>query len=312
MDDNSSRNELEARLPALRPRLHRYCARMTGSVIDGEDVLQDALADAHRALAQGAVVEDMERWLFRIARNAALDHLRQRARRNAMFVEDADMATIEDPIASAEQRLAAAASLRTFMHLSLVQRSTVILVDVLGLSLKEAADVMEATVAAIKAALHRGRTRLSALAAEPDEAPAPTLSADEERRLRHYVDRFNARDFDAIRALVAEDVQVDLVARTRLRGKAAVSTYFGNYARATDWALSPGFVDGRPAILVCRPDAAAQAPVSFMLVDWRGDQVAAIRDFRHAPYAVEGADIRTPSTASAERCAAPPDGSARR
>jgi len=36
----------------LRPRLHRYCSRMTGSVMDGEDVMQDALFEAYRKLEQ--------------------------------------------------------------------------------------------------------------------------------------------------------------------------------------------------------------------------------------------------------------------
>ena len=70
----------EDRLTALRPRLHRYCARMTGSAIHGEDVLQDALVKALHARAQGAEVDNLEGWLFRIAHNASLDFLRERSR----------------------------------------------------------------------------------------------------------------------------------------------------------------------------------------------------------------------------------------
>ncbi|GLS39316.1 hypothetical protein GCM10010869_49130 [Mesorhizobium tianshanense] len=62
----------------------------------------------------------------------------------------------------------------------------------------------------------------------------PWLDADDGRRLRRYVDLFNARDFDAVRALIAENIQLEVV--NRLRGKAEVSTYFGNYDRANDWA----------------------------------------------------------------------------
>ena len=64
----------------LRPKLHRYCARMTGSVIDGEDVLQEALAKAIEALPNAGPIANPEGWLFRIAHNAALDFLRRRAR----------------------------------------------------------------------------------------------------------------------------------------------------------------------------------------------------------------------------------------
>jgi RNA polymerase sigma-70 factor (ECF subfamily) len=57
----------------MRPRLHRYCARMTGSVIDGEDVLQDALIKAVEAQAAAGDIGNPEGWLFRIAHNTALD-----------------------------------------------------------------------------------------------------------------------------------------------------------------------------------------------------------------------------------------------
>ena len=70
-------------LGELRPKLHRYCARMTGSVIDGEDVVQEALVKAIKAYPQAGPVADLEGWLFRIAHNAALDFLRRRARQEA-------------------------------------------------------------------------------------------------------------------------------------------------------------------------------------------------------------------------------------
>ena len=204
---------------------------------------------------------------------------------------EADMTTIEDPSAGADARLAAAASLRSFMQLSVAQRSAVILVDVLCLSLAETCEVTGATLAATKAALHRGRGELRALASMPDETVAPKLNAGDERRLRRYVDLFNARDFDAVRALIAEDIQLEVVNRTRLSGKAQASTYFGNYDRVSDWALSLGFVDGRPAILIRDPQADG-AVRGFMLVEWLDEQVVAIRDFRYAPYCVADADIR--------------------
>ncbi|ANT49298.1 sigma-70 family RNA polymerase sigma factor [Mesorhizobium amorphae] len=280
---------LEAMLAGLRPKLHRYCARMSGSVIDGEDIVQETMLKALQALDGNAVVERPEQWLFRIAHNAAQDQLRRRQRELARMTE-ADMTTIEDPSAGADARLAAAASLRSFMQLSVAQRSAVILVDVLGLSLSETCEVTGATLAATKAALHRGRGELRALASE--ETVMPRLDADDERRLRRYVDLFNARDFDAVRALIAEDIQLEVVNRTRLSGKAQASTYFGNYDRASDWALSLGFVEGQPAILIRDPQTPDGAVRGFMLVEWLDEQVIAIRDFRYAPYCVVDADIR--------------------
>ncbi|MER9459368.1 sigma-70 family RNA polymerase sigma factor [Mesorhizobium sp. M0387] len=282
---------LEAMLGSLRPKLHRYCARMAGSVIDGEDIVQETLIKALQAIDGDAAVERPEQWLFRIAHNAAQDHLRRRQREQARMSET-DMTTIEDPSASADARLATAANLRSFMQLATVQRSAVILVDVLGLSLHETCEVSGATLAATKAALHRGRSQLRLLASQDEQAPAPKLDAGDERRLRRYVDLFNARDFDAVRALIADDIQLEVVNRTRMRGKAQVSNYFGNYDRVQDWALSLGFVDGRPAILIRNPQAGDDAARGFMLVDWQDGKVSHIRDFRYAPYCLADADIR--------------------
>ncbi|TGQ07994.1 RNA polymerase sigma factor [Mesorhizobium sp. M2E.F.Ca.ET.219.01.1.1] len=283
------RAELEAMLVGLRPKLHRYVARMAGSAIEGEDIVQEAVVKALAAHDGGALVERPEQWLFRIAHNAAQDHLRRRQRERSRMTE-ADMTGIEDISANAEIRLAAAASLRSFMQLTLAQRSAVILVDVLGLTLHETCEVTGATLAASKAALHRGRAELKALASAPADVAMPKLEPEEERRLRRYIDLFNARDFDGVRALIAEDVQVDVVNRTRLNGKKEASTYFGNYERLGDWALSLGFVEARPAILIRNPQAGG-APRGFMLIEWRGEEVVQIRDFRHAPYCIAEADV---------------------
>ncbi|BCM16432.1 RNA polymerase sigma factor [Mesorhizobium sp. J8] len=284
------RAELESMLVGLRPKLHRYAARMAGSAIEGEDIVQEAVVKALAAHDAGALVERPEQWLFRIAHNAAQDHLRRRQRERSRTSE-ADMTAIADLSASAETRLATAASLRSFMRLTPTQRSAVILTDVLGLSLSETCEVTGATLAAVKAALHRGRAELKALAALAGDMTVPKLDPEEERRLRRYVDLFNARDFDAIRRLIAEDVQVDVVNRTRLNGKKEASTYFGNYERISGWALLLGFVDGRPAILIRNPQA-DNAVRGFVLIDWRREEVVRIRDFRHVPYCLENADIR--------------------
>src|SRR6516164_8121053 len=62
----------------LRPRLHRYCARMTGSITDGEDVVQDALFRAYRGLETWDDRRPLAPWLFRIAHNQCIDFLRRR------------------------------------------------------------------------------------------------------------------------------------------------------------------------------------------------------------------------------------------
>jgi RNA polymerase sigma-70 factor (ECF subfamily) len=281
---------LDRLLADLRPKLHRYCSRMVGSVIDGEDVVQDALVKAVESFAAAGPIGNPEGWLFRIAHNTALDFLRRRNRQQGVRSgEEVEM--IADPAEPVESRQAAAASLRTFMRLPVAQRSSVILMDVLGCSLQEICAVMDFSLPAAKAALHRGRRRLSELAGEPDDAPRPVLSEADRTRLGAYVDRFNARDFDAIRDMIADDVRLDLVNKTRMSGKAEVSKYFGNYSKVQDWHLVPGLVEGRPAILVFDPGKPSAKPSYFMLLQWSTDKVAAIRDFRHASYVADDVEF---------------------
>jgi RNA polymerase sigma-70 factor (ECF subfamily) len=287
--DASIAVDIDSLLDAMRPKLHRYCARMVGSVIDGEDVLQDALIKAVEAFTSAGPLRNPEGWLFRIAHNTALDFLRRRVRQEALqSPEEVDM--IADELDAVTSRQIAGASLRTFMRLPVAQRSSVILMDVLGCSLQEVCDVMDFSLPAVKAALHRGRTQLRELADEPDDAPRPKLSDADRARLDSYVAHFNARDFDAIRAMIADDVRLELVSKSRLNGKAEVSRYFGNYSKVSDWHLVPGTVEGHPAILVFDPNERDARPKYFVLLDWSDGKVATIRDFRHAPYVIESAE----------------------
>jgi RNA polymerase sigma-70 factor (ECF subfamily) len=288
--DASPAAQFDALLAALRPKLHRYCARMVGSVIDGEDVLQDALIKAVQAFA-AETVDNPEGWLFRIAHNTALDFLRRRNRQQELFaVEEVEM--VADQLDAVTSRQIASASLRTFMRLNVAQRSSVILMDVLGCSLAEICAIMDVSLAAAKAALVRGRAQLKKFADESEDAPQPALSDADRKRLGAYVAHFNARDFDAIRAMIADDVRLELVSKSRLNGKVEVSRYFGNYSKVSDWHLVPGLVEGHPAILVFDPKQPGSKPKYFMLLNWSADKVSTIRDFRHAPYIIDGAEYQ--------------------
>jgi len=280
--------DLDRLFATARPKLHRYCARMTGSVVDGEDVVQAALMKAVEALPQAGSIAYPEAWLFRIAHNAALDFLRSRARKQQVFA-DVDPESVDDPIDPIENRQDVALSLQRLMQLPAAQRSVVILMDVLGYSLQEIAPIVESTVPAVKAALHRGRARLRELAATPEDAPVARLDGPQRALLIRYVDRFNARDFDAIRDLLADEIKLDLVARSRLQGRKDVGSYFTNYEKIPGWRLVAGAVEGRPAVLVHLPDGPADRPAYFVLLEWADGRLLQIRDFYFARYVVEDA-----------------------
>jgi len=289
-DTTPARRAFDRLLGDLRPKLHRYCARMTGAAVDGEDVLQEALIKAIDAFPTAEPVVNLEGWLFRIAHNAALDFLRRRARQEALR-SDEDPEMIIDPAAGMDNRAIAAASLRTFMRLPVAQRSSVILMDVLGYSLEEISAFTDTGIPAIKAALHRGRARLRELAQEPEDLPLPVLAEPERSLLAAYVERFNARDFDALRRMLTDEVRLELVNKLRLNGRSEVGNYFHNYGGINDWQLVPGLVDRRPAVLVRAPDDPTAKPTYFILLAWAGDRVSGIRDFRFARYVTDGAEI---------------------
>jgi RNA polymerase sigma-70 factor (ECF subfamily) len=282
--------EFERLVGELRPKLHRYCARMTGSAVDGEDIVQDALIKAFTALPNVGVIDNPEGWLFRIAHNTALDFLRRRVR-GPMMQSDEDLDMIAAPDPPDQDHEVAAISLRTFMRLPALQRSAVILKDVLGHSLEEIASITGASEAAAKSALQRGRVRLREIAREPADVLLPMLSDVMRVRLIKYVEGFKTGDFDTVRAMLADDVKLDLVAKLRKQGKSEVGQYYAAYAAAPQWAYAAGMVDGRAAMLVYDRGISLETPAYFVALDFDGDRVVSIHDFLFARYAMDGVDL---------------------
>jgi len=276
--------EFEERLKALRPRLHRYCARMTGSAVTGEDVLQDSLVKALHARNRGAEVDNFEGWLFRIAHNASLDFLRHRARNTVVPLTD-DMEAA--PLAEAD---VVAISFQTFLRLPELQRCAVILKDVLGHSIEEIASIAECSPAAAKSALQRARATLRHLAQAPEDIRLPLMSDPDRQKIAAYVHLFRSGDFDAIRAMLANDVKLDLVNRLQLEGREKIGLYFTRYAEETKWRFAFGAVEGRAAMLVFDGTGPMESPAHFVLIDWLEGRIVGIRDFLFAPYVLEGVD----------------------
>ena len=279
-----STDEFEDCLKALRPRLHRYCARMTGSAVNGEDVLQDALVKALHARDQGAEVDNLDGWLFRIAHNASLDFLRDRSRNTVVpFTEDVETA----PIPEAD---IVVIGFQTFLRLPELQRCAVILKDVLGHSVEEIASIAECSAAAAKSALQRGRAALGRLAQAPEDTRLPLMSDSDRRKIITFVQLFRSGDFDAIRAMLADEVKLDLVNRLQLAGRDQIGRYFTRYGEETKWRFALGAIEGHPAMLVFDGTGPMDRPSHFVLIEWSGERIIAIRDFLFAPYVLEAID----------------------
>jgi RNA polymerase sigma-70 factor (ECF subfamily) len=263
---------------------------MVGSVIDGEDVVQDTLARGYYELSALKEMPALRAWLFRIAHNRALDHLRRYERRMSepLDAETAQIADHEsDPETVLPREQAVTIAVARFAQLVPTQRSCVILKDVLDYSLEEISESLELSVSAVKAALHRGRSRLRSLPALADADAMRDISP----AVRRYADLFNGRDWEAIREMLIDDVRLEVLGATSRRGRKDVGVYFTNYASQTNWHMVPAGLEGREGLAVLRSPDSTQA-VNFIELTTDGEHIARIRDFHHVPYFVRDADIR--------------------
>jgi RNA polymerase sigma-70 factor (ECF subfamily) len=210
--------------------------------------------------------------LFKIAHNAALDFLKSHGRK--ITEPRPDLADVAGFDATPDPSVVRAA-LAQFVALPLTQRSAVILKDVLDHSLEETAETMGTTVMAVKAALVRGRAKLRE--AEADDAP---LEASIRADLDRYASLFNARDWDGLRSLIADDCRLDLVSKAERRGK-EVGMYFGRYAKE-DVSVRPIRLEGELALAAYV--GGAMEPAYFILLAWEDGRVVRIRDYRYVPY----------------------------
>jgi RNA polymerase sigma-70 factor (ECF subfamily) len=270
-------------ISTLRPSLHRYCARMTGSVMDGEDVVQEALLEAYRKLDQFDDSRPLKPWLFRIAHNRAIDFLRRRGVRD----EAETAAARPEAVSPAEPALGTGKAVE---HLVLTlppkERGCVLLKDVFDYSLEEIAELVGSTVGGVKAALNRARSKLAA--SSPPAKPAQSASPELKRVMQLYVDRFNRRDWDGVRELISADARLNVV--ERFAGKFADAPYFFNYDRwPWPWKLVVGELDGEPVIIVLQRGADAWTSYSVIRMKVVDGKVERIIDYIHCPWLIPAA-----------------------
>ena len=152
-----------------------------------------------------------------------------------------------DPVEMLMRQEAVKTAVSRFAELPTLQRSVVILKDVLDESLIEIAALLDLTVDAVKGHLARGRARLREINAQADQRQEarPASAA-----VARYVALFNQQDWDGLRALLADDVKLIQSAHPPRIGSAEVGRFFTIYAKF-DWVwLAPAWLEGREVIAV--------------------------------------------------------------
>lgn len=268
----------------LRPRLHRYCSRMTGSVMDGEDVVQEALFEAYRKLDQYDESRPLAPWLFKIAHNRCIDLLRKRGVR----IEAETAAMGPDSLTPANPALLGIgrAVEQLVINLPPKERACVLLKDVFDYTLEEITELVGSTVGGVKAALNRGRSKLAALSEpmKPHIEPSPELS----RLLHLYVERFNKRDWDGLRELISADAQLRVL--DRFAGPVEKAPYFKNYERQTiSWRLAVAEVDSEFVIVALHKDCDEWKPASIARLDVIDQHIVRIVDYTHCVWVLPAA-----------------------
>jgi len=289
--DVDSSGSFEARYMAfietistLRPSLHRYCARMTGSVMDGEDVVQEALIEAYRKLDQYDESRPLKPWLFRIAHNRCIDFLRRKRVRD----EAEAAAAMPEAVSPAQPITLGIGKAVEHLVASLPpkERACVLLKDVFDYSLEEIAELVDSTVGGVKAALRRGRTKLAVTppAANVSRSVDPELT----QIMRLYIDRFNRRDWDGVRELIRADARLNVA--DRFAGNLADAPYFSNYEKLPlRWKLAAGELDGEPVVIILQRGADTWTPHSVIRMRVIGDRIQHIVDYVHCPWVISAA-----------------------
>jgi RNA polymerase sigma-70 factor (ECF subfamily) len=270
----------------LRTRLHHYCTRITGSVLDGEDVMQETLFEAYRKIEMLDDPSALRPWLFRIAHNRCIDFLRNRdtrERAEAMYAEH-EVVLPPEPAGADPGR----AIERLVIHLPPKERACVLLKDVFDYSLEEIADLVGSTVGGVKAALNRGRAKLAALPAEPIVRPERQRDPELLQLLRRYVELFNRRDWDGVRALTTADAQLRV--SDCFKGLLRESPYFVEYERAeTPWKMRVGEIDGETVLVVLTQRDDGWLPAWPVRIRAIGGLVGHITDYYACPWMIPAA-----------------------
>jgi RNA polymerase sigma-70 factor, ECF subfamily len=259
----------------FRRELLAHCYRMLGSVHEAEDLVQEMYLRAWRSYATFEGRSSLRTWLYRIATNACVSALEQRARRVLPSglggpAEDPDappgpaepelawLGPVPDALVAPEtQDPATIFTARDSVRLALVaalqylparQRAILLLRDVLGFSAGEVAAMLGISTAAVKSALQRARARLDEVAPSP-EGVTELTEAHSRELLRQYIAGFENADMTALEKALRADAAIELVGtRTWFSGKVLCVRYLAHVIGSPgDWLMTPTRANGHPA-----------------------------------------------------------------
>jgi len=267
----------------VRRQLHRYCARMTGSRLDGEDLMQETLFEAYTKIETLDDGRRLKPWLFRIAHNRCIDFLRRRdarERAESAYSDDVGVVAAEPATPDAHRAIE-----RLVGHLPPKERACVLLKDVFDYSLEETAELVDSTVGGVKSALSRGRAKLANPPAEPTGEPSRPLDPDTAELLQRYVDLF---DWDGVRGLTSADARLRVA--DCFDGLLRNSPYFGEYERNPErWTMEFGAIDGEPVLLVLFQRGGQWQVAWPVRVHVAGGVIARIEDYYACPWVIGNA-----------------------
>ncbi len=270
-----------------RRALAVHCYRMLGSVHDAEDVVQETLLRAWRALDRFEPRVQLQTWLYRIATNACLDELERRPRRPQPVDPFPDAPPSET--ASPTYEPAARYAIREGMELALLraiqelpgrQRAVLIFRDVLGWTAPEVAELLESTIASVNSALQRARATVE----QNLPSPPPGAAGEMERELLgRYVSAFEEDDVEGLVELLREDALLRMPPQPSVIGGPAVARFFRESAAGGDlrrMRLTPTSANGRPAVVVQRRhDDGRLIPHGVLVLEVADGAVAGIEAF---------------------------------
>ena len=192
-------------LVSVRPELYQYCLKLTGNIWDAEDLAQEALLRVFSLLGKtDARIQNPKAYLVKTASNVWIDKVRRLAKERAILeLSTIDASVNRDTTSDSIDAKTAAGQLLQSLHPQ--ERAAVVLKDILDLSLKETAEILNTSVGAIKSALHRGRSRLT------DRLEPAGLDLPNGALVEAFMEALQNTDLESLKNICALDLTVELV-----------------------------------------------------------------------------------------------------